>query len=221
MTESASTHPPRHLSLAEPAPDDESVPTSCESCGRSFEGGRLYRENEFRIIPPHGGSDRGVTYPSFQGPSKYMRIVELLFSNPLTPWKTASDVMRAFLDFGCRHFGAAIANSAEGRVVPGILHQLDMMNRLVDEARQTNDFIESIDQLDREAQRLTDGDMRESAVGLVYHYRELAKGMPDRILRRKLVADINKRFAYLLKGNQGRRDHEPVRAGLATPEDEG
>jgi hypothetical protein len=173
--------------------------------GQAIEKGRVYRETEFRVIAPHGGgpSERAVTI-TFQINPKYKRVMELLFSDSRTPWRTESDVARAFMDYGAHFFGAAIG----GKIITGVLHQLDMMNRLVDQAREGNDFAESIDQLGVQIERYESGGMRESAVGLVYHYRELAKTMPDKILRRKLVADINQRWGYLLKGNQGRKEHE-------------
>lgn len=167
-----------------------------------------YQEVEFRVIPPHGANgERSLNYVC-SGPPNYKRVIELLYSHALTPWQTEADVLRAFIDLGCHVYGKAVG----GTVIPGILHRLDMMNRLVEEARQLNDFAESIDALDRQAQRMIDGGMRESAVGLVWKYREEAKRLGDAILKRKLVADINQRFAHLLKGAQGRRDHEvPVR----------
>lgn len=200
---------------------------TCSNCGEPHDPGyatgglREFAESEFRIIPPHDSGGRTMNYAGFQGPPRYARVVELLYSEQLTPWRTQSDVMRAFLDLGCHVFGAAIGGTASGRIVPGVLHSLDMMNRLIDRAREANDFAQSIDALDREVQRAVDGGMRESAVGLVYQYREEAKRMPDRIVRRKLVDDINQRFAYLLKGNQGRKESELPGARLeADPEHE-
>lgn len=163
----------------------------------------VFNEVEFRVVAPHSNDGRSVGY-SFSASPHYKRIIELIYSHPLVPWKTESDVMRAFVDDGVQKFGKVLG----GKVLPGLLHSLEMMNRLVEQARQANDFADSIDQLDREVQRLVDGGMRESAVGLVYQYREQAKQMPHRILSRKLVSDINQRFAYLLKGNQGRKDGE-------------
>lgn len=186
---------------------------TCSNCGEPhdpYQPTREYAESEFRIIPPHDNGGRTMNYPGFQAPPRYARIVELLYSEQLTPWRTQSDVMRAFLDLGCHVFGSAIG----GHIVPGVLHSLDMMNRLIDRAREANDFAQSIESLDREVQRLVDGAMRESAVGLVYQYREQAKAMPDRILRRKLVGDINQRFAYLLNGSQGRKENESVGARI-------
>lgn len=190
---------------------------TCSNCGEPhdpYQSPRDYNETEFRIIPPHDNGGRTLNYPGFQAPPRYARIVELLYSEQLTPWRTQSDVMRAFLDLGCHVFGGAIGGSANGHIVPGVLHSLDMMNRLIDRAREANDFAQSIESLDREVQRLVDGTMRESAVGLVYQYREQAKAMPDRILRRKLVSDINQRFAYLLNGSQGRKEHEQAGARI-------
>ncbi len=180
---------------------------TCSNCGEPhepYQPTREFSESEFRIIPPHDSGGKTMNYPGFQAPPRYARIVELLYSESLTPWRTQSDVMRAFLDLGCHVFGGAIG----GHIVPGVLHSLDMMNRLIDQAREANDFAQSIESLDTQVQRLVNGDMRESAVGLVYQYREQAKHMPDRILKRKLVADINQRFAYLLNGNQGRKAGE-------------
>lgn len=180
-------------------------PHTCSECGELHEGSpRIYREAEFRIIAPHDLSGKPMTYQSFQAPPRYARIIELLYCDPNVPWRTYSDVMRAFVDLGCNTYGAA----AGGTVIPGILHSLAMMNRLIDQAREANDFAQSIDQLEREVKRMVDTEMRESAVGLVYQYREQAKKMPDRILQRRLVGDINQRFAYLLKGDQGRKAHE-------------
>jgi len=175
----------------------------CPECDQPHEP-RIYQESEFKLIAPHDLSGKPMTFASFQAPPKYNRIIELAYCDQRTPWQTYSDVMRAILDRGCAWIGDALG----GTIVPGILHSLKMMNRLIDQAREANDFAQSIDQLEHEAKRMVDGGMRESAVGLVYQYREQAKGMPDRILRRKLVGDINQRFGYLLKGNQGRKDHE-------------
>lgn len=178
---------------------------TCSNCGdphEPYQPTREYSETEFRIIPPHDSGGKTMNYPGFQAAPRYARVVELLYSESLTPWRTQSDVMRAFLDLGCHVFGGAIG----GHIVPGVLHSLDMMNRLIDQAREANDFAASIENLNREVDRLVNGDMRESAVGLVYQYREQAKAMPDRILRRKLVGDINQRFAYLLNGRQGRKE---------------
>lgn len=177
---------------------------------------RTYHESQFKLIAPHGMDGRTFTYSSFQGPPPYARIIELLYSDPRTPWKTASDVHRAFLDLGCEHYGGILG----GEIIPGVLHSLRMMNALVDRARESNDFLASIDQLDREVQRLVDGGMRESAVGLVHQYREAAKALPDRILKRKIVGDINQRFAYLLTGNQGRKEHERPMSMMATDDEE-
>lgn len=176
-----------------------------------------YQEVEFRIIPPHGGNgERPITF-SFSAPPRYKRIIELLYSHAGTPWRTESDVLRAFLDLGCHHFGPAVDGIA---VIPGILHQLDMMNALIDEARRLNDFAESINALDTQVQRLIDGGMRESAVGLVYRYRDEAKRIKDAILRRKLLNDIGQRFAHLLKGSQGRRESERAPSVVDVDENE-
>jgi hypothetical protein len=193
---------------------------TCSNCGEPhdpYQPTREYAETEFRIIPPHDSSGKTMNYAGFQAPPRYARVIELLYSEQLTPWRTQSDVMRAFLDLGCHVFGGAIG----GSIVPGVLHSLDMMNRLIDQAREANDFAQSIESLDTQVQRLLDGGMRESAVGLVYQYREQAKAMPDRILRRKLVGDINQRFAYLLNGKQGRKDGEEGGARIEVDDEHG
>lgn len=175
-----------------------------------------YHEIAFKVIPPHGsGPVRTVTT---QIAVNYKRVMELLYSHPVIPWQTESDVLRAFIDDGCAKYGPALA----GKVVPGLLHQIKMMNNLIEQARAANDLAQSIDQLDHEAQRLIDGGMRETAVGLVYHYREQAKTLKefDRVLSRKLVADINQRFAYLLKGDQGRKAHERSNVRIGPDEEE-
>jgi hypothetical protein len=194
----------------EPGSIDRDTDALIEASGQRRKGSS-YHEVEFRVISPHsdGPNARSASF-SFAAPPKYKRIIELLYSHPLTPWKTESDVLRAFVDYGAHYFGAALG----GDIVTGILHSLDMMNRLTDQARETNDFVASIDQVDREVQRLVDSGMRESAVGLVYGYRDQAKRMPDKILRRKVVRDINQRFAYLLTGSQGRKEHEKPSAGV-------
>lgn len=191
-----------------PIPDEDLQPAKL-----LLSNGSVYREAELKVIPPHGiGSDaRGITYPAFQGPPKYMRIMELLFSDVRTPWKTLSDVQRAFMDLGCHVFGLALG----GTVMSGLLHNLDMMNELVMKAREANDLAQSMEHLSTEVKRLEDGEMRESAVGLVYHYREAAKLIGDKVLRRRLVGEINKRFGYLLKGAQGRKAGE-VASGNGT-----
>lgn len=197
------------LSRDTPIPDEDLQPAKL-----LLSNGSVYREAELKVIPPHGiGSDaRGITYPAFQGPPKYMRIMELLFSDARTPWKTLSDVQRAFIDLGCHVFGLALG----GTIMSGLLHNLDMMNELVGRAREANDLAQSMEHLSTEVKRLEDGEMRESAVGLVYHYREAAKQIADKVLRRRLVGEINKRFGYLLKGAQGRKVSEIAGGGTGT-----
>ena len=194
----------------------------CSRCGKpcGHPPKLTYSESEFPLIAPHGTDSRStMNFSGFQAQSRYFRIIELLYNDARTGWKTYSDVMRAFVDLGCSHFGAMIG----GSVIPGIRHTLQMMNKLIEQARDANDFASSIDALGREVERLVEGNMRESAVGLVYGYREQAKAIPEpfAILKRKLVADINTRFGYLLKGNQGRKDHEKpsVKMGQADPDE--
>lgn len=187
----------------------------CPTCGSLSRS--AFREIEFPVIAPHGPEGTARTINAFQAPPKYIRVLELLYSHPDTPWHTQSDVLRAFLDYGCRYFGPVLAGTS--KVLGGLLHTIRMMNGIVDRAREANDLAQLIDQLDREVQRMVDGGLRESAVGLVYQHRELARQLDDKIMRRKLVGDINQRFAYLLKGTQGRKAGEQPSAKIGVDHD--
>lgn len=159
-----------------------------------------WTEADFRVVPPHGPNEYPANY-SFQGPKKWKRICELLYTRAETPWMTESDVMRAAVDWGLTHFGEAIGSE----IITGMNYEIRMMGELVSEARETNDFVAAVDGLEREVQRFVDNGMCESAVGLVFHYRERAAKIHDRVVRRRIVSEVNRRFGHLLKGKSGEK----------------
>lgn len=172
---------------------------------------------DFPVVPPHGNG-RG-DYPAtftFHGPREWKRLLELVFSDERTPYDTESDVIRGALVRGI----APMVDALGGEILTGVWYQLEMMRRNVDESRVANDFIESIDDLEREVERFKTNSMRESAVGVVYRHREMAKRIPDRVMRRKILQEIKRRFGYLLEGQQGRGPGEAPNATLAAPDNE-
>lgn len=166
-------------------------------------GRTQFNAADFRVVPPHPVGEYPANY-SFQGPRKWKRICELIYSRAETPYQAESDVMRAAVDIGLDE----LARSIDSEIITGLQHELQMMARVAVEAKEQNDFVDYLDELQRQVERACERDMRESAVGWVYDYRERAKKLHDRIVARRVVSEINRRFAYLLKGNQGRKAGE-------------
>ncbi len=158
-----------------------------------------YNAADFRIVPPHPANEYPANY-SYQGPRRWKRICELIFTRAETPYQTESDVMRAATDIGLE----ALAKCIDSTIITGMQHEMKMMNSIAIDATEQNNFVDYLDVLQREVEKACDRDMRESAVGWVWAYRERAKKLPDRIVGRRIVKEVNRRFAYLLKGNQGR-----------------
>jgi hypothetical protein len=168
---------------------------------------------EFRVVPPHPPGEYPANF-ALQGPRKWKRICELIYSRVETPYQTESDVLRAAIDYGLEHMAAAI----DADIITGMMHELQMMARVAVEAKEQNDFVDYLDALQREVERACDRDMRESAVGWVWAYRERARKLPDRIVGRRVVSEINRRFGYLLRGAQGRKAGERMALTLGAHE---